>query len=107
MSKWGFVLQDMKKFEGELRNLQAALEQAQAILTSPEVGRLSLKEQLSHRQVTKQNLGWTGVRVGMFSHGSFCVAIRESDSQNSKSWVWPSVVEHTLSQPLGEGKAGG
>ncbi|XP_026643173.1 nesprin-1 isoform X3 [Microtus ochrogaster] len=41
---------DMKKFEGELRNLQAALEQAQAILTSPEVGRLSLKEQLSHRQ---------------------------------------------------------
>lgn len=58
MSKWGFVLQDMKKFEGELRNLQAALEQAQAILTSPEVGRLSLKEQLSHRQVAKQNLGW-------------------------------------------------
>ncbi|CAH7312413.1 unknown_gene_12013 [Phodopus roborovskii] len=41
---------DMKRFEGELRNLQAALEQAQTILTSPEVGRLSLKEQLSHRQ---------------------------------------------------------
>ncbi|XP_055981911.1 nesprin-1 isoform X7 [Sorex fumeus] len=41
---------DMKKFETELRNLQAALEQAQTTLTSPEVGRLSLKEQLSHRQ---------------------------------------------------------
>uniref|UniRef100_A0A480VEC9 Nesprin-1 isoform X8 n=1 Tax=Sus scrofa TaxID=9823 RepID=A0A480VEC9_PIG len=41
---------DMKKFETELRNLQVALEQAQTTLTSPEVGRLSLKEQLSHRQ---------------------------------------------------------
>ncbi|XP_022415225.1 nesprin-1 isoform X17 [Delphinapterus leucas] len=41
---------DMKKFETELRNLQVALEQAQTALTSPEVGRLSLKEQLSHRQ---------------------------------------------------------
>lgn len=41
---------DMKKFEGELRNLQVALEQAQTILTSPEVGRRSLKEQLCHRQ---------------------------------------------------------
>lgn len=45
------VLQDMKKFEIELRGLQAALEQAQATLTSPELGHLSLKEQLSHRQV--------------------------------------------------------
>nr|BAE89399.1 unnamed protein product [Macaca fascicularis] len=41
---------DMKKFEAELKKLQTALEQAQATLTSPEVGRLSLKEQLSHRQ---------------------------------------------------------
>uniref|UniRef100_A0A674GBE8 Spectrin repeat containing nuclear envelope protein 1 n=1 Tax=Taeniopygia guttata TaxID=59729 RepID=A0A674GBE8_TAEGU len=41
---------DMKKFEIELRGLQAALEQAQATLTSPELGHLSLKEQLSHRQ---------------------------------------------------------
>ncbi|XP_010123998.1 PREDICTED: LOW QUALITY PROTEIN: nesprin-1-like, partial [Chlamydotis macqueenii] len=41
---------DMKKFEVELRALQAALEQAQATLTSPELGHLSLKEQLSHRQ---------------------------------------------------------
>lgn len=45
------LLQDMKKFEVELRALQAALEQAQATLTSPELGHLSLKEQLSHRQV--------------------------------------------------------
>ncbi|XP_010149958.1 PREDICTED: nesprin-1-like, partial [Eurypyga helias] len=41
---------DMKKFEVELRALQAALEQAQATLTSPDLGHLSLKEQLSHRQ---------------------------------------------------------
>ncbi|KAM8787975.1 nesprin-1-like isoform 3-T3 [Rhynchonycteris naso] len=41
---------DMKKFETELKNLQVALEQAQTTLTSPEAGRLSLKEQLSHRQ---------------------------------------------------------
>ncbi|KAM6126873.1 nesprin-1-like [Pterocles gutturalis] len=41
---------DMKKFEVELRALQTALEQAQATLTSPELGHLSLKEQLSHRQ---------------------------------------------------------
>lgn len=50
------LLQDMKKFEVELRALQAALEQAQATLTSPELGRLSLKEQLSHRQVKVQGL---------------------------------------------------
>uniref|UniRef100_A0A8C5QKE9 Spectrin repeat containing nuclear envelope protein 1 n=1 Tax=Leptobrachium leishanense TaxID=445787 RepID=A0A8C5QKE9_9ANUR len=41
---------DMKSFESELRALQTALEQAQTTLTSPELGRLSLKEQLSHRQ---------------------------------------------------------
>ncbi|XP_075718991.1 nesprin-1 isoform X3 [Rhinoderma darwinii] len=41
---------DMKKFESEVRALQTALEQAQTTLTSPELGRLSLKEQLSHRQ---------------------------------------------------------
>ena len=46
----------MKKFEAELKKLQTALEQAQATLTSPEVGRLSLKEQLSHRQVSRTNL---------------------------------------------------
>ena len=51
------TLQDMKKFEAELRNLQVALEQAQTTLTSPEVGRLSLKEQLSHRQASKNNSG--------------------------------------------------
>ncbi|XP_045150652.1 nesprin-1 [Echinops telfairi] len=41
---------DMKRFEGELKTLQAAVEQAQTTLASPEVGRLSLKEQLAHRQ---------------------------------------------------------
>ena len=54
-----FTPQDMKKFETELKNLQVALEQAQTTLTSPEVGRLSLKEQLSHRQVSKNNSGGT------------------------------------------------
>lgn len=41
---------DMRQFETELKHLQVALEQAQTTLASPEVGRLSLKEQLSHRQ---------------------------------------------------------
>ncbi|XP_061480140.1 nesprin-1 isoform X3 [Rhineura floridana] len=41
---------DMKKFETEVKALQTALVQAQATLTSSETGRLSLKEQLSHRQ---------------------------------------------------------
>ncbi|KAH0622390.1 hypothetical protein JD844_024656, partial [Phrynosoma platyrhinos] len=41
---------DMKKFETEVKALQAALEKAQATLTSSEIGRLTLKEQLSHRQ---------------------------------------------------------
>uniref|UniRef100_A0A670IVM9 Spectrin repeat containing nuclear envelope protein 1 n=1 Tax=Podarcis muralis TaxID=64176 RepID=A0A670IVM9_PODMU len=41
---------DMKKFETEVKALQTALEQAQATLTSSEISRLSLKEQLSHRQ---------------------------------------------------------
>ncbi|EPQ19232.1 Nesprin-1 [Myotis brandtii] len=45
-----FPPQDMKQFEAELKHLQVALEQAQTTLASPEVGRLSLKEQLSHRQ---------------------------------------------------------
>ena len=45
------TLQDMKKFEAELRNLQVALEQAQTTLTSPEVGRLSLRSNsLTDRQ---------------------------------------------------------
>lgn len=47
----------MKKFEAELKNLQDALEQAQTTLTSPEIGRLSLKDQLSHRQVSKSDSG--------------------------------------------------
>ncbi|XP_016071417.1 PREDICTED: nesprin-1 [Miniopterus natalensis] len=42
--------EDMSQFEAELKHLQVALEQAQATLTSPEAGRLSLKEQLSRRQ---------------------------------------------------------
>lgn len=81
----------MKKFEAKLRNLQAALEQAQTILTSPEVGRLSLKEQLSHRQVSKKNLGWTG-------DVAQSPQLLPSDHRNGsgelmlKLWAWP--VQH-------------
>lgn len=42
----------MEKFESEVKNLQVSLEQVQSTLTSPELTRLSLKDQLSHRQVT-------------------------------------------------------
>ncbi|KAM9316746.1 nesprin-1-like [Gastrophryne carolinensis] len=41
---------DMKDFENKVRGLQTALAQVHSTLTSPELGRLSLKEQLSHRQ---------------------------------------------------------
>lgn len=60
-----FLLQDLKKFETEVKALQTALEQAQATLTSSEIGRLSLKEQLSHRQVDSFHLEdtiWTRIR---------------------------------------------
>lgn len=78
----------MKKFEGELRNLQVALEQAQTILTSPEVGRLSLKEQLSHRQVGKENSGWAGETAQvskrlLYDHGT------GSRELTLKARVWP------------------
>ncbi|XP_076155328.1 nesprin-1 isoform X4 [Alosa pseudoharengus] len=42
--------EDMEKFESEVKNLQVSLEQVQSTLTSPELTRLSLKDQLSHRQ---------------------------------------------------------
>lgn len=45
------VHQDMEKFESELKALHMALEQVQTTLTSPELARLSLKEQLTQRQV--------------------------------------------------------
>lgn len=41
----------MEKFESEVKALHMALEQVQATLTSPELARLSLKEQLTQRQV--------------------------------------------------------
>ena len=46
-----FCIQDMEKFESEVKNLQVSLEQVQSTLTSPELTRLTLKDQLSHRQV--------------------------------------------------------
>lgn len=48
---WNSIQQDMEKFESEVKALHMALEQVQATLTSPELARLSLKEQLTQRQV--------------------------------------------------------
>lgn len=42
----------MERLEGEVKALHVSLEQVQATLTSPELARLSLKEQLTQRQVT-------------------------------------------------------
>lgn len=42
----------MERLEGEVKALHGSLEQVQATLTSPELARLSLKEQLTQRQVT-------------------------------------------------------
>ncbi|KAL0169673.1 hypothetical protein M9458_034269, partial [Cirrhinus mrigala] len=41
---------DMERFENEVKALHVLLEQVQATLTSPELARLSLKEQLTQRQ---------------------------------------------------------
>ncbi|XP_056332550.1 nesprin-1-like isoform X3 [Danio aesculapii] len=41
---------DMEKFESEVKALHVSLDQVQATLTSPELARLSLKEQLTQRQ---------------------------------------------------------
>ncbi|KTF84425.1 hypothetical protein cypCar_00008835, partial [Cyprinus carpio] len=41
---------DMERFESEVKALHVSLEQVQATLTSPELARLSLKEQLTQRQ---------------------------------------------------------
>lgn len=42
----------MEALEFEVKALHVALEQVQATLTSPELARQSLKEQLAQRQVT-------------------------------------------------------
>lgn len=47
-------LQSMEALEYEVKALHVALEQVQATLTSPELARQSLKEQLAQRQVTKK-----------------------------------------------------
>lgn len=45
----------MEALEYEVKALHVALEQVQATLTSPELARQSLKEQLAQRQVNAQN----------------------------------------------------
>lgn len=47
-------LQSMEALEYEVKALHVALEQVQATLTSPELARQSLKEQLAQRQVAKK-----------------------------------------------------
>lgn len=47
-------LQSMEALEYEVKALHVALEQVQATLTSPDLARQSLKEQLAQRQVTKK-----------------------------------------------------
>lgn len=47
--------QSMEPLEYEVKTLQVALEQVQATLTSPELARQSLKEQLAQRQVANFN----------------------------------------------------
>lgn len=44
--------QDMLHLEAEVKNLHAAVEQIQVTLASPDLHRLSLREQLTQRQVT-------------------------------------------------------
>ena len=46
--------QSMEALEYEVRALHGALEQVQTTLTSPELARQSLKEQLIQRQVTME-----------------------------------------------------
>lgn len=43
--------QDMVRLEAEVKTLHDSLDQAQLTLTSPDLARLSLREQLTHRQV--------------------------------------------------------
>lgn len=45
----------MEALEYEVKALHVALEQVQAMLTSPELARQSLKEQLAQRQVTRRH----------------------------------------------------
>lgn len=49
-----FFFQSMEALEQEVKSLHVALEQVQATLTSPELARQSLKEQLTQRQVNEQ-----------------------------------------------------
>lgn len=46
----------MEALEYEVKALHVALEQVQATLTSPELARQNLKEQLAQRQVTRPYL---------------------------------------------------
>lgn len=45
--------QSMEALEYEVKALHVALEQVQATLTSPELARQSLKDQLAQRQVSR------------------------------------------------------
>lgn len=53
--------QDMLHLEAEVKNLHAVVDQIQVTLASPDLNRLSLREQLTQRQVKTSNpLKYTG-----------------------------------------------
>lgn len=61
--------QDMLHLEAEVKNLHAAVEQIQVTLASPELHRLSLREQLTQRQVTIHFIvpwAWRDVCIPIF-----------------------------------------
>ena len=51
----GFVIyvcpQDMSRLESEVKSLHGAVDQIQVTLASPDLNKLSLREQLTQRQV--------------------------------------------------------
>lgn len=53
--------QDMLHLEAEVKSLHAAVDQIQVTLASPDLNRLSLREQLTQRQVTHINCFICGV----------------------------------------------
>lgn len=48
--------QDMLRLEAEVKSLHAAVDQIQVTLASPDLNRLSLREQLTQRQVKTRTL---------------------------------------------------
>ena len=69
----------MEPLEYEVKTLQVALEQVQATLTSPDLSRQSLKEQLAQRQVANFNSNLTENNteflIAFYSHIMFLLLL--------------------------------